>query len=186
MPSCSTTLPASQSNSATSRRSALPRSIANSYGCNPSGVMRPRLSTLPRAVHDQRGEPARLADRRDAVAVAGVLEAIRRVADHEALRAEEHLVGEVEARRQRDRRRRGRLRRADHRRRARSRPLRRRRSLRRRARARPRGVARARRSVVAGLLGAVMTGGCVDACAPRLARGGLQHRHALRDRGRLG
>ncbi len=101
-PSCSTTLPASQSKYATSRRSGPPRSTANSYGCRPVGVIRPRLSILPVPRRISAASPRACADRRDPIAIARVLEAIGGVADQEAVRAEEHRVGEIDARRQHD------------------------------------------------------------------------------------
>ena len=55
---------------------------------------------LALAAHDQGSEPARFADGGDAITLALVLEAVDGVADEEAARAPEHLVGEVDARRQ--------------------------------------------------------------------------------------
>ena len=99
--SCSATMPASQSKNATSRRSVLPRSTRELVRAATRRRDEPVAFDLAGAAHEERREPARLADRRDPVAIAVVLEPVRRVADQEAVRAEEHLVGEVDARRQR-------------------------------------------------------------------------------------
>ncbi len=52
------------------------------------------------AADQQRGEPAGLADGGDLVLIAGVLEAVGRLANQEPLRAEEDLVVEIDPRRQ--------------------------------------------------------------------------------------
>ena len=102
MLSCIVTMPASQSKTARPRagrgRRARPRIRS---GCNPSAVMRPRLSTLPWPRRTSAASPRACADRGDPIVVVRVLEAVDRFADQEAVRAVEDLVGEVDARRQR-------------------------------------------------------------------------------------
>ncbi len=66
-----------------------------SVGGDRALALRPRL-----AGEQQRGQPARLADGRDAVLAARVLEAVDGVADQETARAEERAIGEIDARRQ--------------------------------------------------------------------------------------
>ena len=92
-------MPASQSKIAVSPRSGPPRSTRSQRLQAVVGDEAAAFDLALAAQH-QRREAARLADRGDPVAVVRVLEAIDGVADQEAARAVEHLVGEIDARRQ--------------------------------------------------------------------------------------
>ena len=85
-------MPVSQSNTAVSRAVAAAALDARTRsGCRPVGGDEAAAFELALAAQEERGEAARLADRRDAIAVVRVLEAVDRFADQEALRAENTL-----------------------------------------------------------------------------------------------
>ena len=95
------TTPDSQSKCATSRRSLLPRSTANSERLQSRGRDQAAALDLAAPAEEQRGDAARLGDRRDPVLVAVVLEAIGGRADQKSCVPRKSLYSSSSTRRQR-------------------------------------------------------------------------------------